>query len=222
MLSHSDYFDSYNRIDNDGLQAKELVKALMDKVDEETVLRLVPELADTIGCEQKHPAHCSDVFQHTLRVVNGLPNSKILRLTALLHDIGKIETKVMGNDGIEHFWGHPEASAAMAENILTRLGFDDNTKALVVYLIQHHDSEIVTDEKEIDDIAIDVGLEFFRSLNVDRICGSEEAKQIGIAILEMLFAHQLSDLNAHSPIYAAKKMPGLLQAMSMLDRVKDD
>jgi hypothetical protein len=51
------------------------------------LLKLVPELKDTIGCEQNNPGHDSDVFQHTLRFIERIPMDSTLRMAALLTSI---------------------------------------------------------------------------------------------------------------------------------------
>jgi len=73
-----------------------------------------------IGCEQNNPNHNSDVWEHTLKVVDNLvKDSRTERLGAgkyrlvmagLFHDFGKPKTKAVGSDGYDHFKAHAHLS----------------------------------------------------------------------------------------------------------------
>lgn len=192
--------------------AKKIVTALMGNVNETTIQNLIPEIVILKGCGQNHPAHDLNVYQHTLKVINGLPESGILRLSALLHDIGKPQCKVIGDDGFEHFWGHQEISAQMAEEILSRLGFNEDIIILIRYLILQHDTKIqITEESNATIVAANIGLDFLIFAN-ERIkeLKNYTISDIGLSILELLFELQVSDLKAHSVNYASRKIPQLL------------
>jgi putative nucleotidyltransferase with HDIG domain len=62
----------------------------------------------------------------------------ILRLAALLHDIGKPRTLSTGEDGRRHFYRHELIGAEMVEAILTRLRFESELRAKVVHLVRYH------------------------------------------------------------------------------------
>lgn len=192
---------------NDVGSANELTKALADNLNIEKILMLVPELSATIGCTQNHPAHCMDVFTHTIAVIKGLPNDKILRLTALIHDLGKVSTKVVGDDGFDHFWGHETVSADMAEQIMRRLGYGSALTEFVKLLVKYHDYKV--DIADLPNVTSFFGRQFIDniwSLNeVSAFCESITEKEAGILVLNYLFMHQISDLNAHSFDYAKRK-----------------
>lgn len=107
----------------------------------EYLLVLIPEIKNMIGFEHKHPHHHLDVWQHTLEVLKNL-NSKDLELNmaALLHDIGKPFS--YQDEEVRHFHGHPEVSCEMAQQILTRLGYDKEFIKRVSYLVETHDTII--------------------------------------------------------------------------------
>lgn len=107
----------------------------------ESLLTLIPEIKNMIGLEHKHPHHHLDVWQHTLEVIKNL-NSKDLELNmaALLHDIGKPFS--YQDEEVRHFHGHPEISCKMAQQILTRLGYDEEFIKRVSYLVETHDTII--------------------------------------------------------------------------------
>ena len=60
------------------------------------------------------------VGEHILHTLLEVRPDRILRLTMLLHDIGKPYMKTMDADGVAHFKGHPEKSSELANEILIR------------------------------------------------------------------------------------------------------
>ena len=54
---------------------------------------MLPELAIQVGYDQHSPYHGLDLWEHTIRVVEGVPAEADLRWAALLHDIGKPYTR---------------------------------------------------------------------------------------------------------------------------------
>lgn len=207
----------------DNGSAGALTEALAGKLNTEKVLELVPELSLTIGCAQNHPAHRMDVYNHTISVIKGLPNDKILRLTALMHDLGKVSTKVVGEDGFDHFWGHEAVSADIADRIMKRLGYSSVLTEFVKLLVKYHDYKI--DVAELPKAISFFGrllIEDIYSLNeVSGIHGLINEKDAGVFVLNYLFTHQLSDLNAHSFAYAKRKRPMLCDLFKCLENEND-
>ena len=105
------------------------------RLAEETGLLAVisPELARQRGVPQnKVPGE--DLWDHTLRTVDAAPADRpIVRLAALLHDIGKVETLTDGR-----FPHHEAAGAVRADNLLRRLRYPRSAAEEVVALIRHH------------------------------------------------------------------------------------
>ena len=91
------------------------------------------------GFDQRNPHHVYDVWEHTLVSVISVPPELILRLTMLLHDIGKPSCFSTDADGVGHFLGHMKISAEMADQILRRLKVDHETRETTVLLIKAHD-----------------------------------------------------------------------------------
>ncbi len=100
---------------------------------------IIPEIAPMKGFEQHNPHHVFDVWEHTLAAMTYIPPTPVLRMAILLHDIGKPSCFEIGEDGVGHFRGHPKVSAAMAEEILSRLKVDTETRETVVLLVKAHD-----------------------------------------------------------------------------------
>jgi putative nucleotidyltransferase with HDIG domain len=75
-----------------------------------------------------------DLWDHTLRTVDAAPVDRpVVRLAALLHDIGKPAT---ASDG--RFVGHETVGAELARDLLHRLRFPRATQDRVVLLVRQH------------------------------------------------------------------------------------
>jgi tRNA nucleotidyltransferase (CCA-adding enzyme) len=92
-----------------------------------------PELAAQRGISQnKVPG--DDLWDHTLRTVDAAPADRpVVRLAALLHDIGKPATLADGR-----FHHHDLVGARQAEALLRRLRYPRATIDEVSHLIRHH------------------------------------------------------------------------------------
>ena len=88
---------------------------------------------------QNSPFHQYSVGVHTLKVIEGVPAEPVLRLAAFLHDCGKPACKSTDLGGRDHFYGHAEKSAEIAEDFLKEYRFDNKTIADVLQLIRVHD-----------------------------------------------------------------------------------
>lgn len=100
------------------------------------------EVLEMVGFPQRNRHHCYDVWEHTLHALEAVPPELELRLTMLLHDIGKPGCCTIDETGCGHFKGHPARSAAMAEEMLRRLRADNATRETVVRLVAWHDRNI--------------------------------------------------------------------------------
>jgi len=106
-----------------------------------------PELLPLVGFDQRNRHHCYDIWEHTLSSLESVPPDPVLRLTMLLHDIGKQSSFTVDENGIGHFYGHGAFSRRMADEMLCRLKFDTKTRQTVVLLVEWHDRYIKpTDE----------------------------------------------------------------------------
>jgi putative nucleotidyltransferase with HDIG domain len=62
----------------------------------------------------------------------------LLRLAALLHDIGKTETRSVDNAGAIHFYDHEPRGAVLGEAAMRRLRFSNDEIAVVTRVIADH------------------------------------------------------------------------------------
>ena len=113
----------------------------------ELLLRVIPELEPQLGFDQKNPHHEHDIFTHTAMVVERAPKDPVMRMTALLHDVGKVAAFSLDDKGVGHFYGHAKVGAEMADAILRRLKASNALRDEVVWLIAHHMDRFPCDEK---------------------------------------------------------------------------
>ena len=109
----------------------------------------LPELLVCMNFLQHNPHHRYDVLTHLAKAVDASPTDPVLRLAALLHDVGKPDCFTMDENGVGHFYAHADRSAALAEQILTRLRYDNETKRQVVLLVAAHDRPIEPNERSV-------------------------------------------------------------------------
>lgn len=99
---------------------------------------IIPELNSLVNFSPLSINHNRNIFAHTLNVINKTNNNLLLRLSALLHDVGKLNTLTLESDGIYRFPKHNIESAKMSKEILKTLRFDNYTINSVTKLIEHH------------------------------------------------------------------------------------
>lgn len=124
------------------LLSKNIVESINNNLD--YLLQIIPEIKYMIGFEHNHPHHHLDVWNHTLLALSLSKDDFDIRLTLLLHDIGKPFS--YQDEEVRHFRNHAEVSSNMSKKILRRLNFDDKYIDYICYLIKYHDTPI-TDEQ---------------------------------------------------------------------------
>jgi tRNA nucleotidyltransferase (CCA-adding enzyme) len=98
----------------------------------------LPELDRTRGVPQNR-YHDFDLFEHTLRTVDGAPPRLVVRLAALLHDLGKMETAAWSEDKSDRtFVGHERVSAEIAARWLRDARFAARDSAEAATLVANH------------------------------------------------------------------------------------
>ena len=119
-----------------------------------------PEWDVAMVCEQNTKHHCFTVGEHTIEVMKHVRNDKIMRLAVLLHDIGKPGMKRTDKKGHDHFQGHPQLSDVMADNILRRLKYDNDTIKKVCMLVRYHDERPALNPRSIRRCMREMNLDF--------------------------------------------------------------
>ena len=122
---------------------------------------VLPEFDACMNCEQNHPYHICNVGEHTLQSLLYVENDKILRLAMLFHDFGKPLTHSKNEEGMSRFYGHPAVSAEMANDIMRRLKFDNDTTDTVKRLVAEHDRSVKNEPNRVRRAVSRIGKDLF-------------------------------------------------------------
>ncbi len=107
---------------------------------------IIPMMCHTVGFAQRGGHHFLDVFEHSLLAVGVIAPELVLRLTMLLHDIGKPFVWDSSESlSYDRFDDHAAVSAKLAGKILRDLKYDNATRKDVVELIAHHNDILLPD-----------------------------------------------------------------------------
>jgi putative nucleotidyltransferase with HDIG domain len=99
--------------------------------------QVLPELLEGYGVTQNE-FHAYDIYDHALYTCDAAPAEKpLVRLAALLHDVGKARTRVV-REGRVTFYNHQAVGKRMAAGILERLRFSKRDRDHVLHLVYHH------------------------------------------------------------------------------------
>ncbi len=123
---------------------------------------ILPRLWEGDGVAQSPQYHEYDVLGHCLHACAAAPPVWVLRLAALLHDIGKPEALKRSGK----MYGHETIGEALARGEINALKMDNKTKAAVLPLIRNHmfDLEAKAKPKTIRNRAVLLGRESFERL----------------------------------------------------------
>lgn len=158
---------------------------------------LIPELLETQGVKQGGH-HIYDVWKHSLESLRHCPSTDpIVRLSTLLHDIGKPKTmRLEGPRGVT-FYGHEVVGARMAKAIGRRLRLSndqiDKLFTLVRWHMFHYDPEMT--DAAIRRLIRRIGLENINDMMLlrvgDRKGGGSKATSWRLRELQQRIGEQL-------------------------------
>ena len=160
----------------------------------------IPEIKPMFDYSQHTKHHNRDLWRHTTYSVKSIDKMPLLRMSMLLHDIGKPKACKRDEDGTCHFKGHPKYSAEMAEIILRRLKYPTDFIETCVTLIKYHDV---------------------------RFCGSKRQLRhvmsaIGDKNVELLLKIQRADIMAQSDYKHKEKLEKLDLACEVYEKILAD
>ncbi len=158
---------------------------------------VIPELKPAFDCVQNNPWHIYNVYDHIIHAVDAAPKDEIIRLTMLLHDIGKPSVKTTDEKGIDHFKFHAPVGADIAKKVLKRFKVSNEVYDKVTTLIRYHQ-----------------GVE-----NVDDIRVKRWLAKIGADYTKALFKVRISDLYAHNPGKIGYELKKLNELLIELDEI---
>lgn len=132
---------------------------------------LWPELLEGVGVEQNE-WHAYDVWRHSMTTLDATPpGDLILRLAALLHDVGKPRTK----DG-PHFYRHEIVGAEMTEAMLAGFRFSNEVIQTTGHLVRQH---MYATDPEARDAAVRRFVRRVGAQNLERLFALRAADVVG-------------------------------------------
>jgi tRNA nucleotidyltransferase (CCA-adding enzyme) len=97
-----------------------------------------PELELGVGMRQ-NKYHAYDVWRHGMECMDACAGDPILRIAALLHDVGKPQSRALSDKtGDYTFYDHDRIGAEIADPICVRLRFSNDERARITSLVRHH------------------------------------------------------------------------------------
>jgi putative nucleotidyltransferase with HDIG domain len=98
---------------------------------------MIPELSLQVGYDQNSPYHEFTLWEHTLKVVEGVPADINLRWAALLHDVGKPFVRLEKSDRSTYI-KHDLLGAELVERIARQLKWSNDRREEVKHLVFNH------------------------------------------------------------------------------------
>lgn len=175
----------------------------------EIIFSIIPELKKCDLTPQNTPHHCYNVYEHTAHSVSNIEPLPYLRMTMLLHDIGKPNTLKTDKQGISHFKTHPYVGRQLAEKILHCLRFSNKDINYICDLIEQHDNRFPANENSVKKFISKYGKDFFKDyikirkadtlaqskyMREDKLRTISEVKNIGDKVIKSNVPLNLKDL----------------------------
>lgn len=128
-------------------------------LDEVGLLKYIfPEVYATKDFDQHSTFHAEDLYNHTLSVIEKTPPILEVRMAALYHDVGKIDTFFLDENGEGRFFGHQSVSEELLVDRLKKLKYSkkfiENTRVLAK---RHMDNTNTYTKKSIRKLLRNIG-----------------------------------------------------------------
>ena len=168
----------------------------------EVLAEIIPEIRPMIGYNQQNHHHSYDLWEHTVRGIEGVPPDPVFRLTMLLHDTGKPFVRTTDERGEGHYIGHPKVSADIARRTAEALHLDNAFRDRLCTLVLHHDTPLRTEKG---------------AVNADRSFLLRRLNRFGENDLRALFLIHCSDRIATGYSSPEREKARLQERMDALD-----
>lgn len=157
----------------------------------------IPEIRPMFDYDQRSKHHSRDLWRHTTYAVSTVKNTPLLRVTMLLHDIGKPNVRTTDDKGYCHFKNHQNVSVEIADKILHRLRYPANFIDDCLVLIKYHDVRFCGSKRQIK-----------RLMN-----------KIGVNNTRLLFDIQYADISAQSEYQQKQKLENIRIAKQQFEEI---
>ena len=151
---------------------------------------IIPQLEPCFDLKQNNPHHCYDVYTHICKSVNNISPDWVLRLTMLLHDIGKPLVHTTDSAGVDHFKTHQLKSAKLSREITGALKLDNRSRSRIYDLVLEHDTRIPPVKKSVRRLMSKYDDDFFddylRVRRADTLAQSGYMREQKLAELEAI------------------------------------
>ncbi|MEG0773282.1 polynucleotide adenylyltransferase [Clostridium sp.] len=136
---------------------------------------IIPEILTLREFNQNNKDGNNYIYSHSMNVLDNVENFLALRLSALLLNIGKLETLIDDKSTSEHFQGYNLVSERISREVLIKLKFDNLTINRVSLLVKEYMlPQNLNSKKEIKNFIIKIGEEnlkyFFNLVFADIKC----------------------------------------------------
>ena len=129
------------------LLSENVLHALLECAD---VLEIaLPEITACRSFDQHTKYHAYDVWEHIAHVVQSVHCTRLLRWSALCHDLGKPSTFFMDEKGAGHFYGHEVQGKRIATEMMKRFTLKNTLKDQLIKLVERHNDTLRPDAKSI-------------------------------------------------------------------------
>jgi len=97
-----------------------------------------PEMLEGVGMDQ-NKWHAYDVWKHGMECLDACVGGPILRIAAMLHDVGKPRSRAFSDKTKDWtFYDHERIGAEIADPICLRLRFSNDEREHIVHLVRNH------------------------------------------------------------------------------------
>lgn len=134
---------------------EELLKLICGENAEKVLLKYrdvlavcIPEMRSEFDFLQHNRHHIYDVYTHSVKALSYAKRDPNIRISLLLHDIGKPETAKFDEKGEMHFKCHAQKSFEISEKILDSLRFSNADRNEILTLIKYHDIPFMCEDMQ--------------------------------------------------------------------------
>ena len=126
----------------EGFEATLMDSKVHELLDEAEALNfLESKIPEVYALRGFHEGFCGvhkDLWTHTLKVIQAMPQRLELRWAALLHDVGKVPTRELREGNKVTFWHHERIGGELARAIGQRLGWSEEKTTHIAFIVEHH------------------------------------------------------------------------------------